>query len=49
MITTTTIPGITPEELKALWPDHQAHTEDSLSFTTMYDPKPWPFPETIKL
>ena len=47
MITTTTIPGITPEELKALWPDHPAHTEDSLSFTTMYDPKPWPFPETI--
>lgn len=46
MITTTTIPGITPEELKALWPDHPAYTEDSLSFTTMYDPKPWPFPET---
>ena len=47
MITPTTIPAITPEELKALWPDHPAHTEDSLSFTAMYDPKPWPFPETI--
>jgi len=51
MITNTTIPAITPEELKALWPDHPAHktehTEDSLSFTTMYDPKPWPFPEGI--
>jgi hypothetical protein len=51
MITNTTIPAITPEELKALWPDHPAHktdhTEDSLSFTTMYDPKPWPFPEAV--
>lgn len=45
MITPTTIPAITPEELKALWPDHPAH-QDKVNTLHISDPKPWPFPET---
>ena len=45
MITPTTIPAITPEELKALWPDHPAH-QDKVNTLHISDPKSWPFPET---
>ena len=45
MINTTTIPAITPEELKALWPDHPAHSTDTATTETFTDPKSWPFPE----
>lgn len=47
MITTTTIPAITPAELKALWPDHPAHVttdSDDVVYVTKSDPKLWPFP-----
>lgn len=43
MIKTTTIPVITPEELKALWPDHPAH-QDKVNTLHISDPKSWPFP-----
>jgi len=46
MITTTTIPNITPAELKALWPDHPAHvttSTDSINIITS-DPNSWPWP-----
>jgi len=49
MITTTTIPAITPAELKALWPDHPAHVttdSDDVVYVTKSDPKLWPFPTT---
>ena len=47
MITPTTIPAITPEELKALWPDHPAHSTDTATTETFTDPKSWPFPEAV--
>lgn len=53
MITSTPIPNITPEEFRALWPDHpntkkiSVQTEDetdSFVYVTSSDPKLWPFP-----
>lgn len=55
MINSTPIPNITPEEFRALWPDHpnpkkisvQTQTEDetdSFVYVTSSDPKSWPFP-----